>query len=330
MTDAQPSSPAAYRAPLFLFVVATLIPELLIGSTPLSRINTLLFQFPYYGSAALVIREVVIRRGLSRTALLLLGLAFGTVSEGLSLQSVFNPDFLHLDITFGRAGGVNWPWAIYMVAYHAIWSITLPITLTGLLFRDRRDQPWLGRVATGVFLLLFVLMAFAFHATFVKMSGFRAPTGPYLAAAALVTLLVIVALGLKRRDAPAGAPSTRAWLAGVMMFGFGLIWLMLYGEIFRHPPVTPVTWNLLLALVIAIGFVGSIPRWAPENATEGQRLWQVAGGLAANTLFGFVVVSHSSLDTAGQVGVALLVVVGLFALAHRLRTSPAGHGQMSA
>ena len=58
MTDPQPKPSGAWRAVLFLFVLATLIPELLIGSTPLSRIHTLLFQLPYYGSAALVIREM--------------------------------------------------------------------------------------------------------------------------------------------------------------------------------------------------------------------------------------------------------------------------------
>ena len=67
-------TPGAWRAVVFLIVAATLIPELLIGSTPLSRFNQLIFQFPYYGFAALVIREAVIRLQLSRIGLLLLGL----------------------------------------------------------------------------------------------------------------------------------------------------------------------------------------------------------------------------------------------------------------
>ncbi len=322
MTDAPRPARAAFLAPLFLFIVATLIPELLIGSTPLSRINTLLFQFPYYGFGALVIREIVWRHRLSRAALLLLGLAFGLVTEGLALQSVFNPHFLNLDIAFGRAGGVNWPWALYMVGYHSLWSITVPITLAGLVFRHRQDEPWLSQSAAGAFPVLFVLMAFAFHAIFVKMSGFRAPTGPYLGAAIVAAALVAGALRLKRPGAPATVPHVPAWSAGIVTFGSGLFWLVLYGQIFRHPPLAPAAWNLVAGLFLAAGFVGSMARWAPEHGSDELRFWFVAGGLAANTLFGFVVVSGSRLDTAGQIAVTLLVAAGLLTLGRKLRIDP--------
>ena len=48
MTQPPRQPRGTWSAALFLFVIATLIPELLIGSTPLSRLNQLLFQFPYY------------------------------------------------------------------------------------------------------------------------------------------------------------------------------------------------------------------------------------------------------------------------------------------
>ena len=70
----------------------------------------------------------------------------------------------------------------------------------------------------------------------------------------------------------------------------------------------------MVGLLLAAGFASSIARWAPEHGTNAQRFWFVAGGLAANTLFSFVVVSGSPLDTAGQVAVALLVLAGLFVL----------------
>ena len=324
MTDPQPKPSGAWRAVLFLFVLATLIPELLIGSTPLSRIHTLLFQLPYYGSAALVIREAVVRLRLRRAGLILLGVAFGLVTEGLALQSVFNPHFLNLDISFGRADDVNWPWTVYMVGYHALWSVTIPITLAGLVFPERRDERWLGRVGLGLFLLWFVVMAFAFHAIFVKMSGFRAPTGPYAVVAGLVVVLAAVALRWPHRVAPAPAPARPDWLPGTMTLGSGLLWLLLYGQIFQHPPVVPAAWNLLVGLLLAAGFAGTINRWAPESGTIRQRFWFVAGGLTANTIFGFVVVSGSRLDTGGQIGVALLVAGGLYLLWRRLSAGRPG------
>jgi hypothetical protein len=65
--------------------------------------------------------------------------------ENLLLQSAFNPMFLGNDLTFGRTLEINWIWGEYIIGYHAIWSITLPILLAELLFPDQSDRPWLGR-----------------------------------------------------------------------------------------------------------------------------------------------------------------------------------------
>jgi len=320
MNTSHLKTPGAWRAVLFLFVFATLIPELLIGSTPLSRINQFVFQFPYYGSAALLIREAVIRFKLSRAGLLLLGLAFGVVTEGLSLQSIFNPHFLNLDITYGRAAEVNWPWMFYMVGYHAVWSITIPVTLAGLVFRERRQEPWLGRIGLGGFLVLFVVMAFAFHAIFVKMSNFRAPNLPYAVAAIVVGLLISAGLRLKARPANVASRPVPPWLPGVFMALAGIFWLLLYAVIFHKPYFMPVECNLTLGFVLAVGFGLLLPRWAPADAPDRHQFSLVTGGLAANTAFGFVVVSTSRLDTYGQIGVVVLLAVALAVLERRLRS----------
>ena len=323
MTNQHSKTPGAWRAVLFLVVTATLIPELLIGSTPLSRINQLIFQFPYYGSAALVIREVVIRFQLSRLGLMFLGLAFGVITEGLALQSVFNPHFLNLDISYGSAANVNWPWTFYMVGYHSIWSITIPVTLAGLVFRTRRHESWLGRIGFWGFLVLFGVMAFAFHAVFVKMSGFRAPTLPYTVAAAFVGLLIGAGFQLKSQPPALPAKSLPGWVPGAFMFLAGIIWLVLYGEIFRKPHFLPVAGNLGLGLALAAGFAFLLPRWAPADAPDRHRFSLVAGGLAANAAFGFVVLSGSALDTYGQIGIVFLVGTGLYALGRKLRLAGA-------
>lgn len=322
MNTSPSETPGAWRAVLFLFVVATLIPELLIGSTPLSRIHQFVFQFPYYGSAALVIREAVIRFKLSRAGLLLLGLAFGVITEGLSLQSIFNPHFLNLDISYGRAAEVNWPWMLYMVGYHAIWSVTIPVTLAELVFRERRQESWLGRIGLGGFLVLFVVMAFAFHAIFVKMSNFRAPTLPYAIAAVVAGLLIAAGLRLKARPAPATARPVPSWLPGIFMALAGLSWLLLYGIIFHKPYFMPAADNLAFGLVLAVGFGLLLPRWAPADAPDRRQFSLLAGGLAANTAFGFVVVSASRLDTYGQIGIVVLLVVALAVLGRKLGREP--------
>ncbi|MEJ1974325.1 MAG: hypothetical protein WDM96_18265 [Lacunisphaera sp.] len=244
MTDSTRKTPGAWRPALFLFVMATLIPELLIGSTPLSRLNQLIFQFPLYGSAALVIRELVIRFRLGRAGLAVLGLAYGVTIEGLALQSLFNPHFLTLDISFGRAGEVNWPWTVYMAGYHALWSATLPVMLAELAFPQRATESWLGHFGTGAFLVLLAFMVFAFHAIFVKMSGYQAPAAWYAGAALTIALLVVLGLQLKRREPATGGPTPARFVPGVFTFLFGLLWLGLYGDIFRHPHLLPAAGNI--------------------------------------------------------------------------------------
>ena len=322
MNESTAKTPGAWRAVLFLFVIATVIPEVLIGSTPLSRLNQLVLQFPLYGSAALVVRELVVRFRLGRAGLLALGLAFGITIEGLALQSLFNPHFLNFDITFGRAAEVNWPWALYMVGYHALWSITVPITLTELVFPSRAVQSWLGKFGTGAFLVLLALMIIAFHAIFVKMSGFSAPITLYVGALLAITLLVVLGLQLKHRERAPLAPAPSLYLPGILSFLFGLAWLGLYGVIFHHPYVMSAGVNLAAGLVLGAVFFA----WNDRNArTAWSRLhWLsfVTGALAANTLFGFVVLSGSRLDTGGQMGVAVIVAAGLIALARKLNAPP--------
>jgi len=242
------------------------------------------------------------------------------VTEGLSLQSIFNPHFLNLDITYGRAAEVNWPWMFYMVGYHAVWSITIPVTLAGLVFRERRQEPWLGRIGLGGFLVLFVVMAFAFHAIFVKMSNFRAPNLPYAVAAIVVGLLISAGLRLKARPANVASRPVPPWLPGVFMALAGIFWLLLYAVIFHKPYFMPVECNLTLGFVLAVGFGLLLPRWAPADAPDRHQFSLVTGGLAANTAFGFVVVSTSRLDTYGQIGVVVLLAVALAVLERRLRS----------
>ncbi len=312
-----------WPAVLFLFVAATVIPEVLIGSTPLSRLHTLVLQFPLYGSAALVIRELVVRFRLSRAGLLVLGLAYGITIEGLALQSLFNPHFLNLDIAYGRAADVNWPWALYMVGYHALWSITVPITLAELLFPHRASESWLGRLGIGLFAVLLALLVVAFHAIFVKMSGFSAPMTRYAGAALAIGLLVVLGLQLKRSEPAGNGTPPALYLPGVVTFVFGLLWLGLYGVIFHHPYVMPADLNLAAGLLLAAIFVALARKslrapWSPRHWFSF-----IAGALAANTLFGFVVLSNSMFDTYGQAGVALLVGIGLVSLARKLNTATA-------
>lgn len=190
-------------AALALYLLAPLIAEGLTGSTPpLNFLNpiTLLFLTALYGSGALIVRETARRRALGWGSVVLLGAAYGALEEGLVVTSWFNPhwpDAVYL-ASFSHILGVNWFWAVGLTTFHAIVSVTLPITLVEAAFPALASQPWLsGRAYRLLMLLLGVasvagLVAFGilmFHA-----QGYYPPPLSWLLALAIAVALVWLAI----------------------------------------------------------------------------------------------------------------------------------------
>ncbi|MGZ3305306.1 MAG: hypothetical protein ACXU8U_05540, partial [Asticcacaulis sp.] len=137
-------------AVLSLFFLSPLIAEYLLGSLPMSMIAILPLMAALYGSGALLIREIVRRTGRGWPSLILLATAYGLIEEGFVTQSLFNPNYLHLrllDFGFIPALGTALPWLVFVISIHVIWSISVPIALAEALFRDRREEPWLGWIS---------------------------------------------------------------------------------------------------------------------------------------------------------------------------------------
>src|SRR5437870_317974 len=83
-----------WPALLTLYLLSPIIAEVLSGSTPpLMFINPimLMYETALYGSGAILVRELVRRRGLGWGSILLLGAAYGILEEGLIITSWFNP-----------------------------------------------------------------------------------------------------------------------------------------------------------------------------------------------------------------------------------------------
>ena len=112
---------------LVLAVLATVVPEVLFGSTPLTEPGRILVTMPIYAGGAILIRELARRRGSGWLQIAMLGVAFGIVVEGLALGSLFSPTLFNAALVGGRLFGVNWTWTEWTLGYHAIWSISIPI-----------------------------------------------------------------------------------------------------------------------------------------------------------------------------------------------------------
>src|SRR5262249_11109786 len=89
--------PRTWPAALTLYFLAPILGEVFSSSTPpLAFVldpSKFIFEPALYGSGALLIREVARRRGLGWPAILVMGLAYGVLEEGVFIHSWFNPSF---------------------------------------------------------------------------------------------------------------------------------------------------------------------------------------------------------------------------------------------
>jgi len=146
---------------IVLFIIAPLV-EVFSGATsPEDYINPFTFFIltAWYGSGALLIREVKTRWKKGLATLLLLGVAFAVIEEGLMMKTFFDPDWADMWFPgYGRWMGVNWIFTQNVIIVHAIFSITIPILLVELIFPWSKDERWLGNIGFLGILILFILI----------------------------------------------------------------------------------------------------------------------------------------------------------------------------
>src|SRR5262245_66257297 len=146
---------------LVLFFLAPLVSEFLLGNLPITMLPALLILAPMYGGGALLIREIVRRTGRSWPSIMLLGIAYAILEEAFTTQTLFNPNYLHLNLhlldhAFIPALGIGGWWTIFVLTLHTVWSIAVSIALTEGLFPNRADEPWLGRFSLPAVVLVFL------------------------------------------------------------------------------------------------------------------------------------------------------------------------------
>lgn len=305
---------------LLLFFLAPAIGEMLSGSSPPAeffRPFNLSLLAAMYGSGAILVRELRVRWAKGWPSVLVLGVAYGMVEEGLACKSFFNPDWPDLGAlgSYGRWAGVNWVWSLYLAIFHAVFSITIPILLTELLFPAQRNERWLGRKGLLGFSFLFAAdVSFCFLAF-----PYRPPVLHLL-----VTVMAIVALFFLARRLPTGGPQPLEaprprWFA---LLGLAITLAFFFGLWVLPHLAAPVGLTLFFALAL-VGFTA----WAVRSLSRGGA-WtdEHRLALAAGALMFFVLIApiqefdSTRVDnTKGMVVVGLLTLFGLIWLWRRVR-----------
>lgn len=222
-------------AVITLFFVTPLVAEYLLGDMPLKLLPALIVLAPAYGSGAVLIRETARRTGRGWPMMLLLGVAYSLIAEGLMTQSLFNHDYLHLHMhlldhayipTLGVGG-----WSILLALnLHTFWSMGVSIALVEAAFPAEAETPWLGLVGDFVVAVIFLLGAAANFGIGFKQNQFVASRGQLLGVAVVSVLLIASAFLIpsRRRHMTRGmVPSP--WIAGAVAFLLGI-------AVLRTPP----------------------------------------------------------------------------------------------
>jgi hypothetical protein len=266
----------------------------------------------FYGAGVVLVREIAQRLRLNGWGIVLLGLAYALIEEGLALQTIFNPQGMDGEMMYGRAAGVNWFWAVLVCGYHVVWSVLIPIGMVHILFPRESGSPWLSPRKLPVFAGVFALGTALFALISLLRSDFRLSVVEIGAVLAIVGLLTWAASRCRARDTPRvpqRLPGTMR--AGWTGLGIGLVWFAFHLMAFICGGISFVWW-VLAAVLVAIAAAAIVARWMRHGWTARHQLAASFGAVLAAGLFGLLLVSlaENLVDVVFQVIVIGGIVAG--------------------
>ncbi len=309
------------RPALLAAALAPLCAELLTATAPPRTFFDPLpawYRLLLYGSGVLVVHECAVTWKRGWPGLLLLGLAFGTVVEGLVSRSMFCTEWLRIGLLgdYGHWLGINWHWSLLLLVFHAVYSIALPVLVAELVWPDSRNRHWLDPAVTQM--LVMGLLAGALYG---RQNALPASPQSFWIACGLLGGWVYLA-----RHAPAPRRPPRRlrppWWLCLSAAAWTGLWLLAQVMLPRLELAPLLSYLLLSGVVLLASW-----RWAVSAAgwTDRHRL-----GVTAGLLLPWIVLSPAMAADAGRVEdasgmglVGVLAAVGWLALWRRVRRRPA-------
>jgi hypothetical protein len=279
------------RPILALALMAPIGMEVLSGATRLSYLFVLIPEIPIWGLGALMVRELVHRKGLGGRSLLLLGLALGMAEEFLIQQTSLAPiPWIGPGAIQDRFLGVNWYWLLAMLGLESVWVVLAPVQLTELLFPDARDRPWLrtrGLLTTAALFFPGCFIAWygwthrarpmLFHAP-----AYQPPLAALAAGAAAILLLIAAALRVPAGRRLESATAPPVWAAALLALISGAGWMLVVHIATGAKPPLPFAAAMPVAAAWAAAAYFALDRWRRSRGwTDAHRLALTLGATLA-------------------------------------------------
>ncbi|HEY4245428.1 MAG TPA: hypothetical protein VGM64_01165 [Lacunisphaera sp.] len=307
------AAPRGFRrvAPAFvLFFLSPFVAEFLLGNISISAIAALVFLAPMYGGGALAVREIARRCGRGWATIILLALAYGLIEEGVSIQTLFNPNYLGLHLlaeaNLPSLGMGGW-WTPFVLTLHTVWSISVPIVITEALFAERRETPWLGKTGIAVSILLLLVGGVVIHFGTNKQDPFRA--SPLQLISTIIVIVVVGALAFrfkKRGSSPSGT-APNPWIVGITTFVLGLAFMTVHDVLGGWPVVGVYAVIYVIAIVLLTSWSRGA-NWSPLHtlaAGGGAMLTYACTAFPQQPVVG----AKGTVDLVGNTIFALIAVV---------------------
>ena len=322
---------------LVLLIISPLIAEFLLGDFNIQQLEYLGIFIPLYGASAMFIREIVRRTGRGWTTMILLGMVFGLVAEGLVNLTLFNPNYAGatlLKYGFIPQLGTSFNYAIFIITLHTVWSMSVPIALAEGIAGKRSKEPWLR---TSELIVVGVLSILGFAGTAVstiKRFDFVASISQYTSIVIVILLIIFIAFKVvkvsSKESEKQNGKIPSIWLVLIVAFVLSSAFQLW----FHYAPNHKL--NPLLGLLVFIGLdISAIiifTTWVRKKNWKTEHIVAAAtGGVLTYGWFGLrrlIVSGHTAMgvptktiDVVGQVCLLIIILGISFIALKKLRNN---------
>jgi hypothetical protein len=286
---------------LLMMLLAPTFTELLLGGTRLSTLiafpPVLLMEILVWGGGAVLLRALARKLKLGWSSLLLFALALAVAEEFVIQQTSLAPLVIQLKgVEWGRAGGINYVYALWALVYEAAWVVLFPTLVAELVFPDRRDGTWLSTPMAVVLAILFILgaiMAWFAWTHIARVKTFHLPLyNPtrveLVAGIAVIVGLIVWGITFPPTFGRAWRPASPAVVGGLGGL-WGVLWFVLAVLAFGIAPQISAPAVFAAGAVVLLAIVLVLPRWASHAAwTQRHSYFLFTGALTGAMSISFL------------------------------------------